>query len=114
MTAAERAPFSSPLQLPAGGGGCVRMHDARREVKLAATGRVLSVAAAVRYGSVRLLRGYRDREWELSDRGAFALVVMQNIHALGGNAWPTAAAVALLRVAAVAARARLPQLTTAS
>eukprot|EP00892_Ulva_mutabilis_P000826 jgi/Ulvmu1/10744/UM068_0034.1 len=89
-TATERAPFGSPLQPPAAAVGCVRMHDAHREVKLAATVRVLSVAAAVRvvrYGSVGLLRGYREREWEVSDLGAFALVLMLNMNALGENAW---------------------------
>lgn len=89
-TATERAPVGAPLDAATAGAGCVRMHDAHREVQLAATVRVLdadAVVRVVRFGSVGLLRGYRDRQWEVSDVGALAMILMLNMGALGEHAW---------------------------
>ena len=89
-TATERAPAGEPLDTKAAGAGCVRMHDAHRDVPLTATVRVLDAAAAgavVRFGSVGLVRGYRDRKWEASDVGALAMMLMLNMTALGEHSW---------------------------
>lgn len=85
-TATERAALGAPLEAAAAGAGCVRLREAHRAVTLAATVRVLDVAAmaqVVRAGSVGMLQGYVARQWEVSDVGALAMVLMLNLAGCG-------------------------------